>query len=75
MRRRGRSRTTTTGRFGPRAEPVCSGETSRPGHAPEAVVLDLVNPIGAGQWLVGWGWETGLDEFGAGGKALRHRSN
>ena len=25
------------------------------GHQPEAVVLDLVNPIGAGRGLVGWG--------------------
>ena len=38
------------------------------GHQPEAVVLDLVNPIRAGRGLVGWGWEAGLDEarpFGA----------
>ena len=24
-------------------------------HEPEAVVLDLVNPVGAGRGLVGWG--------------------
>ena len=31
-------------------------------HEPEAVVLDLVNPVGAGRGLVGWGRETGFDE-------------
>ena len=33
-----------------------------PGHEPEAVVLDLVNPVGAGRGLAGWGWEAGFDE-------------
>jgi hypothetical protein len=41
------------------------------GHQPEAVVLDLVNPIGAGRGLVGWGWEAGFDETRpVGGKPL-----
>jgi hypothetical protein len=43
-----------------------------PGHQPEAVVLDLVNPVGAGRRLVGGGREAGLDEFGIGGKPLTH---
>ena len=30
-----------------------------PGHEPEAVVLDLVNPVGAGRRLVGWGGRQG----------------
>jgi hypothetical protein len=30
-----------------------------PGHEPIAVVLDLVKPVGAGRWLVGWRWEAG----------------
>ena len=33
-----------------------------PGHEPEAVVLDLVNPVGAGRGLVGWGGEAGFDK-------------
>jgi hypothetical protein len=33
-----------------------------PGHQPETVVLDLVNPVGAGRGLAGWGWEAGFDE-------------
>jgi hypothetical protein len=32
------------------------------GHEPVAVVLDLVNPVGAGRRLVGWRWEAGLDD-------------
>src|SRR4051812_16361550 len=32
------------------------------GHQPEAVVLDLVNPVGAGRRLVGGGRQAGLDE-------------
>jgi len=31
-------------------------------HEPVAVVLDLVNPVGAGRWLVGWGWQARFDE-------------
>ena len=46
-----------------------------PGHQPEAVVLDLVNPVGAGRGLVGGGREAGLDEARpVGGKRLRIRS-
>ena len=30
-----------------------------PGQQPETVVLDLVNPVGAGRGLAGWGWEAG----------------
>ena len=33
-----------------------------PGHKPVAIVLDLVNPVGAGRRLLGWGREAGLDE-------------
>jgi hypothetical protein len=33
-----------------------------PGHEAEAVVLDLVNPVGARRRLVGWGWKAGFDE-------------
>ena len=41
------------------------------GHEPVAVVLDLVNPVGAGRGLVGWGWEAGFDEARpVGGQAL-----
>jgi hypothetical protein len=43
-----------------------------PGHEPETVVFDLVNRVGAGRWLVGWGWEARLDEFGVGGKPLMY---
>ena len=32
------------------------------GHQPEAVVLDLVNPVGAGRRRVGWGWQAGFNE-------------
>jgi hypothetical protein len=43
------------------------------GHQPEAVVLDLVNPIGAGRRLVGGGREAGFDEARpVGGQALTH---
>jgi hypothetical protein len=42
------------------------------GHQPVAVVLDLVNPVRAGRGLVGGGRETGLDEFGVGGKPFTH---
>ena len=31
-------------------------------HQPEAVVLDLVNPVGAGRGLVGGRWEARFDE-------------
>ena len=42
-------------------------------HEPVAVVLDLVNPVGAGRGLVGWGWEARLDEARpVGGQALAH---
>src|SRR4029078_4784331 len=30
-----------------------------PGQQPETVVLDLVNPVGAGRGLAGWGWGAG----------------
>ena len=44
-----------------------------PGHEPEAVVLDLVNPVGAGRRLVGGGREAGFDEARpVGGQALTH---
>jgi hypothetical protein len=43
-----------------------------PGHEPEPVVLDLMNPVGAGRGFVGGGREAGLDEFGVGGKPLTH---
>jgi hypothetical protein len=33
-----------------------------PSHQAVAVVLDLVNPVGAGRGLVGGGWEAGFDE-------------
>jgi hypothetical protein len=33
-----------------------------PDHEPVAVVLDLVNPVGAGRRLVGGGWQTRLYE-------------
>jgi hypothetical protein len=33
-----------------------------PGHEPIAVMLDLVNPVGAARRLVGWGWETGFNK-------------
>jgi hypothetical protein len=36
-----------------------------PGHQPVAVVLDLVNPVGAGRGLVGGGRKAGLDEGGS----------
>jgi hypothetical protein len=45
-----------------------------PGHQAEAVVLYLVNPVGAGRGFVGGGREAGLDEFGVGGSRLRIRS-
>ena len=31
-----------------------------PGPQPEAAVLDLMNPVGAGRGLVGWGRQAGL---------------
>jgi hypothetical protein len=31
-----------------------------PGHQPEAVVLDLLNPVGVERGLVGWGRQAGL---------------
>ena len=44
-----------------------------PGHEPKAVVLDLVNPVGAGRGLVGGGREAGFDEARpVGGKPLTH---
>ena len=44
-----------------------------PGHQPVAVVLDLVNPVGAGRGLVGGGWEAGFDEARpVGGKPRTH---
>ena len=33
------------------------------GHEPVAVVLDLVNPVGAGRGFVGGGRKAGLDEI------------
>ena len=36
-----------------------------PGHEPVAVVLDLVNPVGAGRGLVGGGWQARLYEGGS----------
>ena len=43
------------------------------GHEPEAVVLDLVNPVGAGRKLLGWGGKAGLDEARpVDGKPLTH---
>ena len=47
-----------------------------PGQQPETVVLDLVNPVGAGRGLAGWGWEAGIDEARpvSGDKRLRIRS-
>src|SRR3954451_6550235 len=44
-----------------------------PARQPEAVVLDLVNPIGAGRGLVGWRREAGFNEARPlGGQALTH---
>lgn len=40
-------------------------------HQPQAVVLDLVNPIGTGRRLVGGGRKAGLDEAGGTG-TLQH---
>ena len=46
------------------------------GHQPEAVVLDLVNPIGAGRGLVGRRWEAGFDAARpVSGQALTHTLN
>ena len=45
------------------------------GHQPEVVVLDLVNPVGAGRGLVGGGREAGFDELGLSGKPLTHTLN
>jgi hypothetical protein len=43
------------------------------GHQPIAVVLDLVNPVGAGRGAVGWGGQAGFDEArSVGGKPLTH---
>ena len=43
------------------------------GHEPEPVVLDLVNPVGAGRRLVGRGGQAGFDEARpVGGQALTH---
>ena len=43
------------------------------GHEPIAVVLDLVNPVGAGRGLVGGRRKAGLDEAcPVGGQALAH---
>ena len=36
-----------------------------PGHEPIAVMLDLVNPVGAGRGLVGGGWQARLYEGGS----------
>ena len=36
----------------------------------EAVMLDLVQPAGAGQWRLGRGWQTRLDEAGRSATAL-----
>ena len=41
-------------------QPDAHGVTS--GHQPEAVVLDLVNPVRAGRGLVGGRWEARFDE-------------
>ena len=43
-----------------------------PDHEPVAIVLDFVNPVGAGRRLVGGGRKVGLDEFGVGSKAPTH---
>ena len=43
-----------------------------PDHEPVAIVLDFVNPVGAGGRLVGTGWEAAFDEFGVGGKPPTH---
>ena len=52
-------------------EPDAHGIAS--GHQPEAVVLDLVNPVGAGRRLVGWGREAGFNEARpVGGRAPTH---
>src|SRR5437868_5309908 len=32
------------------------------GHEPEPIMLDLMNPVGAGRGLVGCGWQAGFDE-------------
>jgi hypothetical protein len=37
-------------------------DTIASGHQAIAVVFDLVNPVGAGQRLVGWEWQAGHDE-------------
>ena len=43
------------------------------GHETVAVVLDLVNPVGAGRRLVGGGWQAWLDEARpVGGKPFTH---
>ena len=39
-----------------------------------AVVLDLVNPVGAGRRLVGWGRQAGLDNLDSAASRLRIRS-
>ena len=55
----------------PGNQPDADGIASR--HEPIAVVLDLVNPVGAGRGLVGWGWEAGFNEARpVGGKPLTH---
>ena len=47
-----------------------------PGHEPEAVVLDLVNPRRAGRGFVGWGQQARLNEARpVSGKALTQQLN
>ncbi len=44
-----------------------------PDHEPVAIVLDFVNPVGAGRRLVGGGREAGFNEARpVGGQALTH---
>jgi hypothetical protein len=46
------------------------------GHKPETIVLDLVNPVGAGRGLVGGGREAGFDEARpVSGEPLTHTLN
>ena len=44
---------------------VGQGLLINPNPPPPHIVLDLVNPVGAGRWLVGGGWQARLYEGGS----------
>jgi hypothetical protein len=46
-----------------------------PGNDPKAIVLDFMQPLDAGGWPIGFGWEARRDEPGREGAHTQHNAH